>query len=141
MAHGESSRMVKCGHCGAQLPEEWSSKGDEERPPCPNCGSMKIDVSLQIEDSLQLGAAAATTQLGSEEALARWVLDRPPQHGLAIAVRAALRCLRVRPLSPSVCSSLRNLVENLVSSAHDARRNPLGVELATVMPHCPHHAC
>ena len=92
MAHDESSRMVKCGRCGAQLPAEWSSKGDEERPPCPDCGSTKIDVSLQLEDRLQLGDAVATTQLGSD-ALARWVRDCPPHNGLAIAVRAALRCL------------------------------------------------
>ena len=93
MAHGESSRMVKCGNCGAQLPEEWSSKGDEERPPCPDCGSTKIDVSLQPEDRLKLGDTVATTRLGSEQALARWVVDRPRHDGLAVAVRAALRCL------------------------------------------------
>ena len=93
MAHGELSRMVKCGHCGARLPEGWSSTGDEERPPCPNCGSTKIDVSVQLEDSLQSGAAVATERLGDEEALARWILEHPPHHGLAIAVRAALRCL------------------------------------------------
>ena len=90
MAHGESSRTVKCGECGAPLPEEWSSKDDNERPRCPTCGSTKIDVSVELDDQLQSGTA---TRVGREAALSRWVLDRPTQHGLAIAVRAALRCL------------------------------------------------
>ena len=93
MPHGESSRTVKCGECGAPLPEEWSSKDDDERPPCPKCGSTKMHVSVELEDQLQSGTAAVATRVGREEALTRWVLDRPTQHGLAIAARAALRCL------------------------------------------------
>ena len=55
---------------------------------------MKMHVSLELDDRLQLGTPATrATQVGSEEALTRWLLDRPTQHSLAIAVRAALRCL------------------------------------------------
>lgn len=93
MASGESSRMVSCSNCGAQLPKEWASKGDKERPPCPNCGSMKINRSHQLWASVQFDATTATSHESNEKALARWALNRPAQDVLAVAVRAALRCL------------------------------------------------
>ena len=92
MANGETSRTVKCGECGKILPKEWASKSDDERLPCPRCGSMKMHVSLTLRDSLPVGATIVPRP-SREEDLARWVVDRPMQHGLAIATRAALRCL------------------------------------------------
>lgn len=65
----------------------------DERPPCPTCGSMKMRVSESVEDRIQLGAAADAIPGGTKESLALWVAENPKQHGISIAVRAALRCL------------------------------------------------
>ena len=90
MAHGEASHTAECGKCGTPLPDEWSSKHPKERPPCPECGSKEILVSQRSKTTMQV---RTSTMIARERALARWVSDLPRQHGLAIAVRAALRCL------------------------------------------------
>lgn len=59
----------------------------------PDTSLLAHDGSSQIEDRSQLGDAVATTPLSHEQALARWIVDRPGHDGLAIALRAALRCL------------------------------------------------
>ena len=54
---------------------------------------MKIDRSHQLWASVQFDATTATSHESNVKALARWALNRPAQDGLAVAVRAALRCL------------------------------------------------
>jgi predicted nucleic acid-binding Zn-ribbon protein len=45
---------VKCGNCGFVFQADDLSKPLSERSPCPNCGSLKRVMDVNIEDKLVL---------------------------------------------------------------------------------------